>query len=365
MSSVATVFVGLSGGVDSSVAAARLARGGYAVVGVFIKVWQPPFLRCDWEKERLDAMRVCATLGIPFLTCDAQERYKVEVADYLVREYKAGRTPNPDVMCNKYIKFGAFLDFADEHGADFIATGHYARRAGSARAARKKDAPGISLLRGVDASKDQSYFLWTLTQAQLSRTLFPIGDTLKSDIRREAAKYGLPTAEKPDSQGVCFLGELDMKEFLFHFIPRETGEVRDETGTVVGEHDGAVFYTVGQRHGFRLHQTDPNEPAYYVVAKDRANNVLVVSHEKPALSPSALRALGLSDTSWVGMPPRGTIEIQIRYRQKPVPATVEITGATTATVTPLAPLDLPAAGQSCVVYDGDTCLGGGIVDSLT
>jgi tRNA-specific 2-thiouridylase len=377
-----TVFVGLSGGVDSSVAAARLLKAGYRVVGVFIKVWQPEFLKCDWEAERLDAMRVCAALGIPFLTCDASERYKTDVADYLVREYRAGRTPNPDVMCNKHVKFGAFLDFADAHGADYIATGHYARRAGEAGAAEKdasKDAPGIFLLRGVDPQKDQSYFLWTLTETQLARTLFPIGDSLKSDIRAEAARYGLPTAEKPDSQGICFLGELDMKEFLFHFIPRETGEVRDESGAIVGEHDGAVFYTIGQRHGFHLRQTAPDAPPYYVIEKDLKRNVLVVSHEKQRSSPSALRALGLSDTNWIGEPPSGEVQIQTRYRQKPVPATVE-TGRgddTTetigyalndgqlrqrdTTITPLATLDLPALGQSCVVYDGDTLLGGGIV----
>src|SRR3989344_4369575 len=298
-----TVFVGLSGGVDSSVAAARLVHEGYAVVGVFIKVWQPDFLPCNWEKERLDAMRVCATLGIPFLTCDATERYKAEVVDYLIAEYRAGRTPNPDVMFNKQVKFGAFLDFADEHGADYIATGHYARRMGRAHAA-EKDAGSIFLLRGTDPSKDQSYFLWTLTKAQLARTLFPIGDSLKSDIRKEAASYGLPTAEKPDSQGVCFLGELDMKEFLFHFIPREVGNVSDISDRIIGEHDGAVFYTIGQRHGFRLHQTSPDDPPYFIVSKDLEKNVLIVSHEKPTVSPSALRALGLTSTNWIGAPPR-------------------------------------------------------------
>ena len=358
-----TVFVGLSGGVDSSVAAARLVHEGYAVVGVFIKVWQPDFLHCNWEKERLDAMRVCATLGIPFLTCDATERYKAEVVDYLIAEYRAGRTPNPDVMCNKQVKFGAFLDFADEHGADYIATGHYARRMGRAHAA-EKDAGSIFLLRGVDPSKDQSYFLWTLTQAQLARTLFPIGDSLKSDIRKEAASYGLPTAEKPDSQGVCFLGELDIKEFLSHFIPVAKGNVEDTSGNVVGEHDGTFFYTIGQRHGFRLHQSSPDEASYYIVSKDLEKNVLVVSHEKSSVSPSAQSALGLTSTNWSGEPPSGNVQIQTRYRQKPVSATVEITGATTAAVTPLTTLETPAAGQSCVVYDGDIVLGGGIIETV-
>ena len=352
----------MSGGVDSSVAAARLRAAGYHVVGVFIKVWQAPFLRCEWEKERLDAMRVCAVLGIPFLTCNASERYKTDVVDYLVAEYKAGRTPNPDVMCNKEVKFGAFLDFADARGADYIATGHYARRGGFA-AAPQEDTENFFLLRGIDSQKDQSYFLWTLTREQLSRTLFPIGDSLKTDIRKEAAHYGLPTADKPDSQGVCFLGELDMKEFLFNFIPREVGKVRDEAGAVVGEHDGAYFYTIGQRHGFCLHQSSPTETPYYIVAKDIEKNVLVVSHKKPKSSPSALRALGLSlsNTNWIEELPAHPIKIQTRYRQTPVPATVKITSNTTAIVIPQETLDTPAAGQSCVVYDGDTVLGGGVI----
>lgn len=351
------VFVGLSGGVDSSVAAARLVREGYRVVGVFIKVWQPSFLRCNWEKERLDAMRVCATLGIPFLTCDATERYKAEVVDYLISEYKAGRTPNPDVMCNKQVKFGAFLDFADEHGADYIATGHYAQRV--------EEAGGMRLLRGTDMAKDQSYFLWMLTHAQLSRTLFPVGDSLKADIRKEAAAYGLPTAEKPDSQGVCFLGELDMKSFLFHFIPQETGRVEDTSGNMVGEHDGVYFYTIGQRHGFRISQESPDEVPYYIVAKDITRNVLTVSHDKPAIGANARSAFALSDTNWIEAPPTYPVAVQIRYRQKPVAATIEITGQTTAVVIPQGILDTPALGQSCVVYDGPVCLGGGIISKLT
>jgi tRNA-specific 2-thiouridylase len=352
-----TVFVGLSGGVDSSVAAARLLRDGYNVVGVFIKVWQPPFLQCNWEKERLDAMRVCAVLGIPFLTCDAEERYKTEVVDYLISEYKAGRTPNPDVMCNKQVKFGAFLDFADANGADYIATGHYAQCV--------EEAGMVRLLRGTDTAKDQSYFLWTLTQAQLARTLFPIGDSLKVDIRKEAAQYGLSTAEKPDSQGVCFLGELDMKLFLLHFIPREVGRVEDVSGATVGEHDGAFFYTIGQRHGFRLHQSSPTEKPHYIVEKNIEKNTLIVSHEKPTLvAAEAANKLTLSDTNWIGGMPTHSITIQTRYRQKSIPATIEVTGATTATITPMQALETPALGQSCVVYDSDICIGGGSITAL-
>ncbi len=352
-----TVFVGLSGGVDSSVAAARLRDAGYHVVGVFIKVWHPGFLHCNWEQERLDAMRVCAALSIPFLTCDASERYKTGVVDYLVTTYTEGQTPNPDVMCNKYIKFGAFLDFADAHGTDYIATGHYARH---------QDVDGTAhLLRGTDSTKDQSYFLWTLTQTQLARTLFPIGDTEKTDIRAEATRHNLPTAEKPDSQGVCFLGELDMKSFLMHFIPQNIGKVEDVSGAAVGEHDGAYFYTIGQRHGFRLDQSEPTAAPYYIVAKDIKRNVLVVSHDKPVLTESAAHRLTLTDTNWIAAAPPPQVQIQTRYRQTPVAATVAQTSATTATITPTAPLDAPAVGQSCVVYDGDTCLGGGVIQTVT
>ena len=348
-----TVFVGLSGGVDSSVAALRLLKEGYRVVGVFIQVWQPSFLHCDWEKERLDAMRVCATLDIPFLTCDARERYKTEVVDYLISAYKAGETPNPDVMCNKQVKFGAFLDFADMHGADYIATGHYAQRV------QTDGSP--ELVRGVDRTKDQSYFLWTLTKRQLARTFFPIGDSLKKDIRIEAARSGLPTADKPDSQGVCFLGTLDMKSFLFNFIPRTVGKVEEVSGEIVGEHDGIFFYTIGQRHGFRINQTSPGTAAYYVVDKDIRRNILFVSHQKPQLATVQSRTCMLSDTNWITDIPSRLVEIQTRYRQKAASAILTITGTTTATVTPQETLETPAKGQSCVVYDGAVCLGGGVI----
>lgn len=351
-----TVFVGLSGGVDSSVAALRLKRAGYRVVGVFIKVWQPDFLRCNWEAERLDAMRVAATLDIPFLTCDATERYKSDVVDYLVREYTAGRTPNPDVMCNKHVKFGAFLDFARAQGADFVATGHYAQRIDSAT--------GPELHRGKDENKDQSYFLWTLTNEQLAHTLFPIGDTKKADIRAEAERAGLPTAEKPDSQGVCFLGALDMKEFLFHFIPPVPGVVRTTDGKDVGEHDGALFYTIGQRHGFsNVHATADDRP-YYVVAKDIKNNVLTVSHEKPAHTTGEGSVLHLTEVNWIGARTETEVSVQTRYRQKPARGTIRAHSDTAATIVLSEPLEMSAVGQSCVLYDGERCLGGGIIDRV-
>jgi len=354
MHDAAHVFVGLSGGVDSSVAAARLLCAGYRVTGVFIKVWQPDFLRCDWEAERLDAMRVAATLGIPFLTCDATERYKADVVDYLVREYRAGRTPNPDTMCNRHVKFGAFLEFADAHGADRIATGHYAQRF---------DTDGTSALyRGADTEKDQSYFLSLLTSTQLSRALFPVGDSSKAVIRTEAAEYGLPTAEKPDSQGVCFLGALDMKEFLTHFMPQTPGVVQDERGEVLGAHDGVYFYTIGQRHGFRITASDARTEPHYVVAKDIERNTLTVSTEKSRTEPGrASDTILLADTNWLVDALPDEVLVQTRYRQAPVPARVTRGEKSSAKIHLSAPLELPATGQICAVYEGSRCLGGGTI----
>ena len=201
-----TVFVGMSGGVDSSVSAALLKKQGFDVVGVFIKTWHPDFIKCNEEEERRDAMRVATHLNIPFLTFDFEDVYKKEVADYMISEYKAGRTPNPDVMCNKEVKFGAFLKKAISMGADFVATGHYAEN-------RKNN-----LVKGKDPAKDQSYFIWTLKQKQLSKILFPVGNLNKTEVRKLAKKFKLPVAEKKDSQGICFLGAVDLKDFLKHYI---------------------------------------------------------------------------------------------------------------------------------------------------
>ena len=228
------VFIGMSGGVDSSVSAALLKEHGYDVTGVFIKVWQPEFFECTWRADRLDAMRVCAKLDIPFLTLNLEKEYKKEVVDYMIDEYKAGRTPNPDVMCNKYIKFGGFFDFAMKHSADFIATGHYARVKKFPRGETSgfNPSPEVSprgtyqLLAGRDKNKDQSYFLWTLTQKQLQKTLFPIGDIDKPEVRKLAEKYGLATAVKKDSQGLCFIGKIDMKDFLKNYMKEKKGTTK-------------------------------------------------------------------------------------------------------------------------------------------
>ncbi len=344
-----TVFVGLSGGVDSSVAALRLKNRGYNVVGVFIKVWQPEWLECNWEQERLDAMRVAAHLEIPFLTCDAEEAYKQEVGKYFIAEYEAGRTPNPDVMCNQHVKFGAFLQFALTHGADFVATGHYAQNC--------KRGDDFVLYRGIDTSKDQSYFLWTLTQTQLKHVLLPVGDTTKTNIRKEAEDAGIPVAAKKDSQGVCFLGHIDIKEFLSQESSVTPGVVLNLAGETIGVHEGALIYTIGQRHGFSITTHDITTTPHFVIGKDMTNNTITVD-TKPAEYTEG-NSITLSHTNWFGAPPAAnqTVGIQFRYRQQPLQAVYENDRLQLHETT-----EMPAVGQSCVLYDGDRCLGGGIIE---
>lgn len=347
-----TVYVGLSGGVDSSVAALRLLKRGFNVVGVFIKVWHPDFLKCNWEEERLDAMRVAAHLGIPFLTCDAEEDYKNEVGNYFIDEYKKGRTPNPDVMCNQYVKFGAFLKFALKNGADYIATGHYAQVA--------KEGDFYQMYRGVDTNKDQTYFLWTLTQKELSHTLFPVGDTPKSEIRKEADKAGLPTAIKKDSQGVCFLGHIDIPDFMSHFTELKEGSVLDVHGDHIGTHRGALVYTLGQRHGITIDSPTASRQPYYVVAKDLETNTIVVDTEPPHIPEDT--KMYLENVNWIkDKLLRGPIEAQIRYRQTPftVRVTSEENGDTY--VTPSETIEKPSSGQSIVFYKDQKCLGGAVI----
>ena len=348
-----TVFVGLSGGVDSSVAALRLLREGYTVVGVFIKVWHPDFLVCNWEQERLDAMRVAAHLNIPFLTCDAEDAYRNEVGEYFVSEYLKGRTPNPDVLCNKAVKFGAFLDFARAHGADFIATGHYARTE------RRDDVS--SLLRGADTGKDQTYFLWTLTQDQLAHTLFPVGNSTKDEIRREAARAELPTAVKKDSQGICFLGHVDIPEFMSHFTDLVPGDVLDQSGAVIGMHQGSLVYTLGQRHGFTITAQGISTKPHYVTGKNLENNTITVATEPPAVEQD--ERIELTGVNWINaIPEEGSIfSAQFRYRQTPVSVRVGSIKDDKCILMPTEATDRPASGQSCVLYSGDACVGGGVV----
>jgi tRNA-specific 2-thiouridylase len=347
-----TVFVGMSGGVDSSVAALRLKKQGYKVVGVFIKVWHPDFLVCNWEEERLDAMRVAAHLEIPFLTCDAEAAYRDEVAHYFINEYLSGRTPNPDVMCNKHVKFGAFIKFAKKHKADFIATGHYVQ---------KIDSTEGELHRGLDTNKDQSYFLYSLTKEQLDFSLFPVGDTAKEGIRKEATAAKLPTAAKKDSQGVCFLGHIDIKDFLSHYVDLKKGLVIDGlTGKVIGEHDGALIYTIGQRHGFSVSTHSQHRNAYYVTAKDVTNNTITVSTEQPIQAKSS----GLMITKSIirtKLEVGQVLEAQTRYRQKPFRVRVESIAFDQIELELIDKSDAVAIGQSCVLYRGTHCIGGGII----
>ena len=348
-----TVFVGLSGGVDSSVAALRLINQGYNVVGVFIKVWHPDFMICNWEAERLDAMRVAAHLGIPFLTCDAEEAYKDDVADFFINEYREGRTPNPDVMCNQHVKFGKFLDFAIKKGADFIATGHYVRKVDSDSKSQ--------MYRGIDTGKDQTYFLWSLTEEQLDKVLFPVGDTDKEQIRKEAERAGLPTASKKDSQGICFLGHVDIPEFLAHYIDLVPGDVLNKEGSVIGYHQGSLVYTLGQRHGFTINKSDNNRQVLYVSGKNFENNTITVDTLKPVnqtnqevhLKNSVLR---------IKIIPGDIIEAQFRYRQNPFEVKVSTVTEDKISLKPLKPVEAPAAGQSCVLYQESLCLGGGIIE---
>ena len=339
------VFVGVSGGVDSSVSLALLRDQGYDVVGCFIKTWQPDFITCTWKEERRDAMRVCAKLGVPFITIDAEQAYKDKVGQYFIDEYRAGRTPNPDVMCNREIKFGVFLDYALKHGADYVATGHYARIENG------------QLLAGADVAKDQSYFLWTLTSHQLSHIIFPIGHLKKTEVRNLAAKYGLSTAEKKDSQGVCFLGPVDMKDFLSHYIDKKRGDVLDTDGNIIGHHDGALFFTLGERHGFTITKKGSDDSRLYVVNRDLSNNTVTVSGRGPASTKAAQARIKIEGENWIQRPESGKkYAARIRYQQPVQPCHVE--GDVVVFDTPQ---ESASSGQSVVVYDGEVCLGGGII----
>lgn len=361
------VFVGMSGGVDSSVSAALLQAQGFDVTGVFIKVWQPDWMECTWREDRLDAMRVAAALGIPFLTLDLEAAYKREVVDYMIAEYKAGRTPNPDVMCNRHVKFGGFFDWAIAQGADFVATGHYARvqPADDARGGATGKATSARLLAGLDQGKDQSYFLWQISGEKLARVLFPVGDREKSDVRRLAKKFGLPNAAKRDSQGICFIGDVSMREFLGHYIPSRRGDVIDGAGNVIGHHDGAVFLTLGERRGFSVTEKTASDAPYYVVSRDIAANTVTVAHSL-ALTSAEKTTFDLAEINWIGRMPEANAKAgrkyaaRIRHLGELLPCALPAVGRDSATVLFDAPLAI-SSGQSVVIYDGDECLGGGIL----
>jgi tRNA-specific 2-thiouridylase len=358
-----TVFVGASGGVDSSVSAALLIEQEYNVVGVFIRTWTPDFIECTWRDERRDAMRVCTHLGIPFLECDAEEEYKKGVADYMIEEYKKGNTPNPDVMCNREVKFGVFWKFAKEHGANFIATGHYAQNNYPVCDSNESQIKikNYKLKKGKDNSKDQVYFLWTLTQDDLEHVLFPIGHLNKTEVRKLALKYKLPTAVKKDSQGVCFLGPLDMKDFLKHYIEPKKGSVLNEKKEVIGSHDGSVFFTLGERHGFKLNKNTENDKPFYVVSKDIGNNTITVSSDIIEINKQNIK-YNLINTNWINKLPElnKKYTCQIRYHGELIDCQF-VSIEANKTVIKLEKEVLVSPGQSIVVYDNNVCLGGGVV----
>lgn len=353
------VFVGLSGGVDSSVSAALLKNQGYDVTGVFIKVWQPEFVKCDWREDRLDAMRICAKLDIPFKDLDLEEEYKKQVFDYMIEEYKNGRTPNPDVMCNKAIKFGGFLKFALDNGADYVATGHYCRKT------QNTNSKDFQMLAGKDDNKDQSYFLWTLTQDQLKHILFPVGHLEKPKVRKLAKKYDLLTAEKKDSQGLCFVGMVEMKDFLKRFLPEKRGDVLNENGEVIGYHDGAFYYTFGQRHGFVITEKTSEDKPYFVIDKNIEKNTIIVSEKLREKNIFDKKEIEIENINWVS----GNVpdldkkyQAKIRYRQPLQSCKIyrnPVSGIFGVVFDE--PQKSVSSGQSVVFYDGEVCLGGGII----
>lgn len=360
MNSKNKVFVGVSGGVDSSVSLALLQKAGYDVTGVFLKVWYPDFMPCDWKEERLSAMRVCAKLNVPFITLDCEKEYKQEVVDYMIREYREGRVPNPDVFCNKYVKFGVFLEKAKEMGADFIATGHYAQVF--------EENGMFSLVESVDKEKDQSYFLYTLNQEQLSHTLFPVGHLTKPEVRRLAEEFGLPTATKKDSQGLCFMGNIDIKEFLSHFIETKRGDVLNTDGEVVGYHEGSQFLTIGQRHGFTINKKSPEDTRLFIVSKDfRKNTVTVASKEHQIEKINNIESFRIKNLHFIsGSGPSLPLKIsvRIRYRQEKIDCQIDKDIESSFIIKFSSSQSAIAVGQSAVFYDKETCVGGGIIESV-
>lgn len=349
------VVVALSGGVDSAVAAALLVERGVKVTGVFMENWRKSKLtpHCTTEEDRRDALRVALHIGIPFEAVNFEKEYEQRVIEYFYHEYEAGRTPNPDVMCNKEIKFRAFLDAARSLGAGKIATGHYAQIG--------RQGGHLILMKGVDGTKDQSYFLHTLTQEQLARTLFPVGNLTKKQVRDKARRLKLPVAEKPDSQGICFVGPVNVVTLLRRRITERPGPIVTSAGRTVGQHRGLPFYTIGQREGLGV---GGSGLPYYVAAKDPQTNTLVVAHgnRDPSLYAQALIA---SHPHWIrGESPAFPLRCQavIRYRQEPQEASV-ITHEQGLMVHFEKPQRAVTPGQSVVLYDGEECLGGAVIEN--
>ncbi len=342
------IYVGMSGGVDSSVTAALLKEQGYNVTGVYMKNWTQdvPGMKCPWADDLADAKRVAVQLDISFKVFDFQKEYRQKVVDYMINEYKTGRTPNPDIMCNQEVKFKLFLDAALEDGADMIATGHYANT---------KDG---KLLMAKDENKDQTYFLYRVSEAALQKTLFPLGEYEKPDVRKLAVERGLITAKKKDSQGICFVGQVGIRDFLSQYVETGPGDIIDKaTQKIVGQHDGAIFYTIGQRHGLHIGGGLP----YYVVGKDMQKNKVYVTTD---LNDETLwrKSLTLTNVHWINHEPdfTGNYQVRLRHRAKLIGAVLKKEGNKVL-------VDLKdseraiTAGQSAVIYRGEQCLGGGVV----
>lgn len=359
---MARVLVGLSGGVDSSVAAALLQEQGHEVVAGYMKNWindEGIAGDCPWEQDVEDAHAVAKHLGIEFRVVDLIDHYRERIVDYLLQGYQDGITPNPDVFCNREMKFGVFLDYALSQGFEAVGTGHYARR-------RELADGSAAILRGADTNKDQSYFLAMMKPEQVLRARFPVGELLKTQVRAEARRFGLPTAEKKDSQGICFIGNIKMGDFLKHHVPDAPGETVDLTGKVLGHHLGLHFYTLGQRKGHGV--ASPREGvAYVVVRKDAARKQLVVAYEDDTASGLYSRECVVGSLSWLHGPREGLLEAQPRYRAKSERVELSPEGGNGAgrmrisfernqrALTP---------GQVCAFYDGGQLLGAGIFEEV-
>lgn len=354
------VVVGMSGGVDSSVSAYLLQQQGYDVVGLFMKNWEEDDNEeyCTAASDLADAQAVCDKLGIKLLTINFATEYWDNVFEHFLAEYKAGRTPNPDILCNKEIKFKAFLDYAAEDlGADYIATGHYVR---------KREQNGkVELLRGLDNNKDQSYFLYTLSESQISKSLFPVGELEKPQVREIAKQLDLATAAKKDSTGICFIGERKFRDFLARYLPAQSGLIKSVDGEIIGEHQGLMYHTLGQRKGLGIGGLKhADETPWYVVDKDVKHNELIVAqgHDHPSLFSGGLIA---GQLHWVDRHPISSpvkCTVKTRYRQQDISCLINPINNNQIEVIFEYPIAAITPGQSAVFYHNEVCLGGGIIE---